>query len=60
MGFDIVTTGGNDAAFAVFAPGGRGATGLYSVNLATGAMTLVSTLSKQVKGVAGFALQTAP
>jgi hypothetical protein len=44
VGFDIRTAGGNDAAFAVFAPGGRGTTGLYSVNLATGAFTLVNTL----------------
>ena len=33
VGFDIVTTAGIDEAFAVFAPGGRGTTGLYSVNL---------------------------
>jgi hypothetical protein len=57
VGFDIVTTSGTDAAFAVFAPGGRGSTGLYSVNLASGAFTLASTLSRQVKGVVGFAVR---
>jgi hypothetical protein len=57
VGFDIVTTNGTDAAFAVFAAGGHGSTGLYSVNLSTGAMTLVATLSKQVKSVAGLAIK---
>jgi hypothetical protein len=60
VGFDILTENGTDAAFAVFAAGGKGSTGLYSVNLATGAMTLVGTLNKQVKGVTGFAIQTGP
>jgi hypothetical protein len=60
VGFDILTQNGTDAAFAVFAPGGKGSTGLYSVNLATGAMTLVGTFNKQVRGIAGFALQTSP
>jgi hypothetical protein len=60
VGFDILTENGTDAAFAVFAPGGKGSTGLYSVNLATGAMTLIGTLNKQVKGVTGFAIQTGP
>jgi hypothetical protein len=59
-GFDIVTTSGNDEAFAVFAPGGRGTTGLFSVNLTTGVMTLVSNLNKRVKAIAGFAVQTGP
>jgi hypothetical protein len=60
VGFDIVTENGTDTAIAVFAPGGKGSSGIYSVNLASGAMTLVGTLNKQVKGVTGFALQTGP
>jgi hypothetical protein len=58
VGFDVVTTGGSDAAFAVFAPGGRGSAGLFSVNLVNGSMTLISTLSKKVKGVAGLAVRS--
>jgi hypothetical protein len=60
VGFDILTEGGNDAAFAVFASSGKGSTGLYSVNVATAVMTLVGTFNKQVKGVTGFAIQTGP
>lgn len=56
IGFDIRTTGGSNAAFAVFAPGNRGTTGLYSVDLGTGAMTLAASLNKKVKHVVGFAL----
>lgn len=60
VGFDIVTSGGTDSAFAVFAPGGRGQAGLFSVNLTTGVFTLATTLNRQVKGVVGFAIQTGP
>ena len=60
VGFDIITTAGTDSAFAVFAPGGRGQTGLYSVNLVSGVFTLSSNLSRQVRGVVGFAVQTGP
>jgi hypothetical protein len=60
MGFDIVTEASVDKGFAVFAPGGRGTTNLYSVNLVTGQLDLVSALSKKVKGVAGFAIKTGP
>jgi hypothetical protein len=60
MGFDIVTTAGVDAAFAVFAPGGRGTTNLYQVNLVSGQMDLVTALGRKVKGVAAFAVQTGP
>ncbi len=58
VGFDIVTSAGTNTGLAVLAPGGRGATGLYSVNLATGAMTLMSTLSRKVKGVVAMAAVT--
>lgn len=60
VGFDILTENGTDVGFAVFAAGGKGSTNLYSVNLTTGAMTLVSSFSKQVKGIVGFAFRTGP
>jgi hypothetical protein len=56
-GFDIVTTAGIDEAFAVFAQGGRGTTNLYSVNVSTGAFSLVSGLNKKVKSVVGMSFQ---
>jgi hypothetical protein len=56
IGFDIRTASGTDSAFAVFAPANHGTTGLYSVTLGTGAMTLAASLNKKVKNVVGFTL----
>ena len=56
LGFDIVTRNGIDGAFAVLAPPKSRGTGLYSVNLATGAMTLVSTLNNRARNVVAMAL----
>jgi len=44
----------------VFAPVGSRATGVYSVNLATGAMTLVSNLNNRVRNVVAMAVVTGP
>jgi hypothetical protein len=60
VGFDILTESGTDIGFAAFAAGGKGSTNLYSVNLTTGAMAIVSTFSKQVKAIVGFAFRTGP
>jgi hypothetical protein len=57
VGFDIVTKNGADTALAIFAPGNHGATGIYNVNLATGAMSLVNNLSRKVSRVVGFAIK---
>ena len=54
----IVTAGGTDTALAVFAPGGRGNTGLFAVNTSTGAFTLLSNLNRKVKQVVGLAIRT--
>lgn len=60
LGFDIVTRGGIDTALAVFAPRGSKVTGVYSVNVATGVITLVSDLNKKVRNAVGMAILTGP
>jgi hypothetical protein len=50
MGFDIVTSGGVDSAYATLRVGGS--TGLYRIDLATGAATLVGSFPVVLSGLA--------
>jgi hypothetical protein len=60
VGFDIVTRAGTDTALAVFARPGSRATSVYSVNLITGAMTLISDLDRRARHVVAVAIVVGP
>ncbi len=52
VGFDISTDGGVNTAYAILTPDGVDLSGLYTVNLSTGAATLVGSLGVQTYGLA--------
>jgi Domain of unknown function (DUF4394)/FG-GAP-like repeat len=57
VGFDIVANGtaGQGPAYAVFTDNGTGQTGLYQINLQTGAATLVGLVGDGATGLEGLA-----
>jgi len=55
VGFDIVTVGGVNSAYASLTPVGASASGLYTIDLGTGAATLVGTIGGG-EVIRGFAL----
>lgn len=56
IGFDILTRDGVDTALAVFAPARSRAVGVHFVDLATGAITLISSLNRRVGPVVGMTI----
>ncbi len=60
VGFDINTVGGVNTAYAAFTNTTTGVTGLYTVDLATGAATLVGPIGAGTTQVAGIAVVPAP
>ena len=60
LGFDIGPAAGGHTAIAVFAPRGSRRAGVYSVNVATGALTSIGGLSRRVRDVIGLAIVTGP
>ena len=59
-GFDIVSDGVSDTAYAAVATSGTGRSGFYSINLSTGAATLINQIKGSKQPVRGIAVVTPP